>query len=76
MGCQSKEPPIEKDKDGLPEIHYSSIYRAFRRWEIHGCFENIFVNSVSVLHQEKLLDLSIIHGDGTTTAAKKGGEEA
>ena len=26
MGCQSKEPPIEKDKDGLPEIHYSSIY--------------------------------------------------
>ena len=74
MGCQWKELPIEKDKDGLPEIHYSSIYRAFRCWEAHGCFDHIFVHSVSVLHQEELLDLRIIHGDGTTTAAKKGGD--
>ena len=74
MGCQWKELPIEKDKDGLPEIHYSSIYRAFRRWEAHKSFEHIFVGSVSLLHQNKLLDLSIIHGDGTTTAAKKGGD--
>jgi len=74
MGCQWKELPIEKDQGGLPEIHYSSIYRAFRRWEVHGCFEHIFVHSVSVLHQEKLLDPSIIHGDGTTTTAKKGGD--
>ncbi len=34
----------------------------------------LFVGSVSVLHQKQLLDLSIIHGDGTTTAAKKGGD--
>ena len=26
------------------------------------------------LHQAELLDVSIIHGDGTTTAAKKGGD--
>jgi hypothetical protein len=26
------------------------------------------------LHQAELLDISIIHGDGTTTAAKKGGD--
>ncbi len=45
-----------------------------RRFEIHGCFEDIFVGSVSVIHQEELLDLGIIHGDGTTTAAKKGGD--
>jgi Transposase DDE domain len=27
-----------------------------------------------LLHQDQLLDLSVIHGDGTTTAAKKGGD--
>ena len=74
LGCQWQELPIARDENGQPEIHYTRIYRAFRRFEIHGCFENIFVASVSVLHQEKLLDLSIIHGDGTTTAAKKGGD--
>ena len=74
LGCQWKELPIAKDENGEPEIHYTRIYRAFRRFEIHGCFENIFVGSVSLLHQEKLLDLRIIHGDGTTTAAKKGGD--
>jgi len=35
LGCQWKELPIEKDADGLPEIHYTSIYRAFRRFEAH-----------------------------------------
>ena len=74
LGCQWKELPIARDENGQPEIHYTRIYRAFRRFEFHGCFDNIFVASVSVLHQEELLDLRIIHGDGTTTAAKKGGD--
>jgi hypothetical protein len=26
------------------------------------------------LHQDELLDVTVIHGDGTTTAAKKGGD--
>jgi hypothetical protein len=26
------------------------------------------------LHCDELLDLTVIHGDGTTTAAKKGGD--
>ena len=26
------------------------------------------------LHQDKLLDITVLHGDGTTTAAKKGGD--
>ena len=34
----------------------------------------IFAGSVSRLHDDKLLDLTIINGDGTTTAAKKGGD--
>ncbi|UJB72976.1 transposase (plasmid) [Acaryochloris sp. 'Moss Beach'] len=73
-GCQWKQLPIEKDNFGQPEIHYSSIYRAFRRFETHGCFEDIFKASVSMLNEKGHLDTSIIHGDGTTTAAKKGGD--
>src|SRR6201996_9616852 len=30
--------------------------------------------SVLKLHQAELLDTTVIHGDGTTTAAKKGGD--
>src|SRR3984893_7243891 len=33
LGCQWKELPIEKDQQGRPEIHYTRIYRAFRRWQ-------------------------------------------
>ena len=51
LGCQWKELPIDTDQNGQPEIHYTRIYRAFRRFETHGCFEDIFVGSVSVLHE-------------------------
>src|SRR6202030_3568729 len=74
LGCQWKELPIEKDQNGRGEIHYSVIYRAFRRWEADGCFDAIFAGTVVTLHQADLLDTSVIHGDGTTTAAKKGGD--
>ena len=74
IGCQWKDLPIKNGQDGLPEIHYTSIYRAFRRFEAQGCFEAIFAGSVSHLHQKESLDISVIHGDGTTTAAKKGGD--
>ena len=74
MGCQWKELPIEKDAEGQPEIHYTRIYGAFRRWQADGCFDIIFTAVVLKLHQTGLLDMSIIHGDGTTTAAKKGGD--
>ena len=63
-----------ENKDGRPEIHYTRIYRAFRRFETHGCFDAIFIGSVSLLHQREYLDISVIHGDGTTTAALKGGD--
>ena len=74
MGCQWKELPIEKDGEGQPEIHYTRIYGAFRRYEDHGCFELIFAGPVSLLSLKGQLDISVIHGDGTTTAAKKGGD--
>jgi transposase len=73
-GCQWKELPIEKDQDGRPEFHYTRIYGAFRKWQADGCFDAIFAASVLKLHQADLLDITVIHGDGTTTAAKKGGD--
>jgi transposase len=74
LGCQWKELPIEKDQEGRPEIHYTRIYGAFRKWQADGCLEAVFAGSVLKLHQANLLDTTVIHGDGTTTAAKKGGD--
>ena len=74
LGCQWKKLPIEKDQKGRPEIHYTRIYSAFRRWQADGCFDAIFIGSVLTLHENDQLDTSVIHGDGTTTAAKKGGD--
>jgi transposase len=74
LGCQWKELPIENDSQGLPEIHHTRIYRAFRRWQADGCFEAIFEGSVLRLRLDDRLDTTVIHGDGTTTAAKKGGD--
>jgi hypothetical protein len=74
LGCQWKELPIEKNQEGQPEIHHTRIYAAFRRYEVHGCFDAIFAGSVSILSLKGFLDTSVIHGDGTMTVAKKGGD--
>src|ERR1700692_3423867 len=71
-GCQWKALPIKMNAKGRPEIHYTRIYRALRRWQADGCIDRIFADSVRKLHQDGRLDLTVIHGDGTTTAAKKG----
>jgi transposase len=74
MGCQWKMLPIETNAKGLPEIHPTRIYRMMRRWQADGSIDRLFAGSVDQLHHDQLLDLSTIHGDGTTTAAKKGGD--
>ncbi|XUW93441.1 hypothetical protein OH764_33110 (plasmid) [Burkholderia sp. M6-3] len=66
--------PIETDAQGLPEIHHVHFYRIIRRWQADGSIERVVVGSADQLHQDQRLDLSTIHGDGTTTAAKKGGD--
>lgn len=71
-GCQWKKIPIDKDEHGIPEIHYTNIFNAFKFWVEHGCFDKIFEASVSKLLKEGMLDTSILHGDGTCTTAKKG----
>ena len=66
MGCQWKQLPIDKDAQGKPEIHYTRIYSAFRRWQADGCIDAVFTNSVLALKHTGHLDISVIHGDGTT----------
>src|SRR4029434_3220658 len=43
------------------------------RWADDGSLWQAFVASVRHLAAEKHLDLSVLHGDGTNTVAKKGG---
>ena len=74
LGCQWKELAIDKDGEGFVEIHYTRIYRICRRWVANGCMDAIFAGSVLRLHRDGLLDTTVIHGDGTTAAAKKGGD--
>jgi len=74
LGCQWKELPIDNRSDGRAEIHYTRIYRTFRRWMADGCIDAIFTGSVQALFDSNLLDTSVVHGDGTTTVAKKGGD--
>ena len=71
-GCQWENIPIDKGADGKPEIHYTNIFNAFKFWTKHGCFEKIFEASVLRLFEAKMLDTSVVHGDGTCTTAKKG----
>ena len=71
-GCQWEQIPIDKNKDGMPEIHYTNIYNAFKFWVKHGCFDKIFEASVARLFKAGMLNTGIVHGDGTSTTAKKG----
>src|SRR5215510_10531860 len=71
-GMQWKCLPVPIDPDGKPAIHYTTIYKVFAKWAGDGSLWQAFVASVTHLAQEKHLDLSILHGDGTNTVAKKG----
>ena len=71
-GCQWYKLPIDNDQFGRPEISYSRLFRHFQHWINSGFFDRVFEASVAKLAKESLLDLSVLHGDGTTTAAKKG----
>src|SRR6266536_5669389 len=52
---------------------YTTVYKVFARWADDGSLWQAFVASVRHLAAEKQLDLSVLHGDGTNTVAKKGG---
>jgi transposase len=71
-GMQWKCLPIPKDAHGRPAIHYTSIYKVFAKWADDGSLWQAFFASVRHLAAEKHLDVSVLHGDGTNTVAKKG----
>jgi hypothetical protein len=69
---QWKSLPIPQDAQGKPAIHYTTIYKVFAKWADDGSLWQAFVASVRHLAAEKQLDLTVLHGDGTNTVAKKG----
>ena len=71
-GMQWKCLPVPTEPDGKPAIHYTTIYKVFAKWADDGSLWQAFVASVRHLAVEKQLDLSVLHGDGTNTVAKKG----
>ena len=73
-GMQWKGLPVPKDHHGTAEIHYTTVYKVFARWSDDGSLEHAFIASVAHLSEHNQLDLSVLHGDGTNTVAKKGGD--
>jgi transposase len=71
-GMQWKSLPVPTDTQGKPAIHYTTVYKVFAKWADDGSLWQAFVASVRHLAAEKQLDLSVLHGDGTNTVAKKG----
>jgi transposase len=72
-GMQWKCLPVPHDAQGKPAIHNTTVYKVFAKWADDGSLWQAFVSSVRHLAAEKQLDLSVLHGDGTNTVAKKGG---
>jgi transposase len=72
-GMQWKCLPVPQDLQGKPAIHYTTVYKVFAKWADDGSLWQAFIASVTHLSAEKHLDISVLHGDGTNTVAKKGG---
>lgn len=73
-GMQWKCLPVPKDTHGNAAIHYTTVYKVFARWSDDGSLEDAFIASVGHLSDHHQLDLRVLHGDGTNTVAKKGGD--
>jgi transposase len=58
------------------EIHWSNVYRHHNRWSKDGSYQNLFYHSIKKLRDHDKLDLSILHGDGSNTLAKKGAKKS
>jgi transposase len=73
-GMQWKCLPVPTGHDGKAAIHYTTVYKVFAKWTDDGSLEQAFIASVQHLADHHQLDLRILHGDGTNTVAKKGGD--
>lgn len=57
---------------GRNELHWTNVYKWHLRWSKDGSYEKLFRPSVQHLKDTEQLDLSVLHGDGSNTIAKKG----
>jgi len=60
-------------KTSRNEIHWSNVYKWHLRWSKDGSYRNLLESSAQILFAKNKLDLSVLHGDGSNTVAKKGG---
>lgn len=74
-GMQWEHLPIDLNKEGEPEIHHTRIFRIYQRWANDGSLDRVFQHTVLMLKDNNLLDMSVLHGDGSSTPAKKGGDK-
>src|SRR5712692_4124716 len=71
-GMQWKELPLEKGPEGKAELHYTGVFKLLARWAEDGSLERAFLASVAQLDEARKLALSLLHGAGSHTVAKKG----
>jgi len=71
-GMQWQCLPVPHDTEGKPAIHYPTVSKVFATWVDDGSLWQAFVASGRHLAVEKQLDISVLHGDGTNTVAKRG----
>ena len=57
-----------------PASHYPSVYQVFARWSDDGSLAQACIARVQHLADQHQLDRRVLHGDGTNTVAKKGGD--
>ena len=58
------------------ELHWSNVYKWHNRWSKDGSYESLFIGSIIDLSDDNKLDLTILHGDGSNTVAKKGDKKS
>lgn len=74
-GVQWSSLPIRRNPvSNKPVISYTRVHTHFMRLISADGPIKMFINSVKQLNNAGLLDTSILHGDGTSTVAKSGGD--
>lgn len=54
------------------EVSWQTIYHHHSKWCKDNSYKNIFETSLMFLNDRDKLDLTVLHGDGSNTVAKKG----
>ena len=63
---------MPKDHNGPAAIHDTPVDKVFARWSADGSREPAFIARGAHRSEPNHLALSVRHGDGTNTVAKKG----